>query len=61
MQLLIVLFISIGLDVFVSRKTKIVILAPLITFILSFIYTRFFLDLSWEEICHFEWSESRNE
>jgi hypothetical protein len=55
MQLLIVPFISIGLGVLVSRKTKIVFLAPLITFILSFIYTKFFLGLPWEQICTFEW------
>lgn len=55
MQLLIVPFISIGLGVFVSRKTKIVFLAPLITFILSFIYTKFFLGLSWEQVLKFEW------
>ncbi|MBO3443713.1 hypothetical protein [Clostridium sp. CCUG 7971] len=55
MQLLIVPFISIGLGVFVSRKTRVVFLAPLITFVLSFIYTKFFLGLPWEKILRFEW------
>ncbi|WP_343102097.1 DUF2651 family protein [Romboutsia sp. MSSM.1001216sp_RTP31141st1_G3_RTP31141_220114] len=55
MQLVIVPFISIGLGVLVSIKTKKVFLAPLITFILSFIYTKFFVGIPLDHNFKFGW------
>ncbi|MEF9992725.1 MAG: hypothetical protein RRZ84_07350 [Romboutsia sp.] len=55
MQIVIVPLISIGIGVWISVKKMKFIISPIITFLISLMYSKFFLDLPLDSLLAFEW------
>lgn len=55
MQLIIIPLISIGFGVYISIKKDNVLIAPIVTFLISLIFSKFILLLPMSSLLKFEW------